>query len=276
MTETSAAPDVAPRIGWRRATAVVLGWLAVFVVSGLLSVLGRVARGAPVDAWSALREQAPILTLWALATPLIFAWAQRWPVRPPAHRRHLAVHAALGLALVVVLNAAIRVPLLWSAGDATTFLRSLGQGLSVYLPGALLAYAGLVLVGHALVRSPERVDGDEASTAAPERLAVRTPLRTHLLHVDEIVWIEADDNHIRVHTPEGSYRTRSSISAVEAELPPGAFVRIHRSHLVRVERVREVQPMGNGDQVVVMDDGSELRVARGRRAALAEALGLSV
>jgi LytTr DNA-binding domain len=264
-----------PRLWGSALAPVAAGWSGVFVLSGALAALGRVARGASVDPLGAVLEQAPILILWGVVTPFVFVWTRRWPVRAPHARRHLATHGVLALAVVVAMNAVIRVPLL-AGGGLSPFLRSLGNGLSVYLPGALLAYGALLLVAH--LRSASA--GDGASDAlgprktndAHGRIAVRTPMRTFLLPFDDVVWVEADDNYVVVHTRDCGYRTRSSVSAVMRELPPGAFVRIHRSHLVSAVHIRQVQPLGNGDQVVVMDDGAELRVARGRRAALADTL----
>jgi LytTr DNA-binding domain len=252
------------------------GWVVVLAASGVLSILGRAARGLPLDLPSAALEQAPILALWALVTPVVFRWARAWPVRRPSVRGHLVVHAVLGVALVLALNVAIRVPLLAGADGVERFARSLALGLSVYLPGALLAYGALVALGHLPAAGSTGTASPTTTPGPVERIAVRTPTRTYLLPVEEVVRVEADDNYVRIHTPDRSYRTRGSIAAVEAELPANAFVRIHRSHLVRVGRVREVQPLGNGDHVVVMDDGAELRVARGRKAALADALGMPV
>ena len=269
--------------GGRRGVAVMAAWGVIFLLAGLLELLRQVVHGEPLAVARAFARQAPILLLWALATPAVLSWARRWPVRGPRWRSHLAVHACLGLSLVLGLNAAIRVPVLWAPdGGGADFLASLGLGLSIYLPGALLAYGFLVLVGDVLARRAigarhgAAAEGDCTGDPTPARIAVRTPLRTNLVPLDEIVWVEADDNYVRIHTDRRCLRTRTSIGAVEEELPEGAFVRIHRSHLVRVERIRQVQPLGNGDHVVVMDDGAELRVARSRRSALSEALGTPV
>lgn len=103
-------------------------------------------------------------------------------------------------------------------------------------------------------------------------LTVRQWNRVHLVRVDDIDWVEAKDNYVVVHASSRSYKGRERISDVEAQLDARRFVRIHRSTIVHVAKIREVQPLTHGDHAVILRDGKVLRVARSRRQALGEAL----
>lgn len=106
-----------------------------------------------------------------------------------------------------------------------------------------------------------------------ERLLVKTGDRVLLLPADRIDWVEAEGNYVRLHVGKESYLVRWKIGALETRLDPRRFVRIHRSHLVNLERVRELRPWFAGDFVVLLHDGTELRLSRGYRPHLEERLG---
>ena len=107
-------------------------------------------------------------------------------------------------------------------------------------------------------------------------LAVRQWNRVHLVRVEDIDFVEAEDNYVVVHAASRTYKGRDRISDLESQLDARRFVRIHRSTIVHVAKIREVQPLTNGDHAVVLRDGKVLRVARSRRQALGRALGLSL
>jgi two-component system LytT family response regulator len=107
-------------------------------------------------------------------------------------------------------------------------------------------------------------------------LTVRQWNRVHLVRVDDIDFVEAEDNYVVVHAASRAYKGRDRISDVESQLDARRFVRIHRSTIVALEKIREVQPLTHGDHAVILRDGTVLRVARSRRQALAEALGLEL
>jgi two-component system, LytTR family, response regulator len=122
------------------------------------------------------------------------------------------------------------------------------------------------------------VDGAPARPAAaegepgPGRLLVPQTGRTQVVDVNEIDWIEAADYCVQLHAGKRSYLLRRPLSDLEAELDPARFVRIHRSTIVNVARVREIRPQFKGDAVVDLADGTELRVSRNRRGSLLAAL----
>jgi len=101
-----------------------------------------------------------------------------------------------------------------------------------------------------------------------ERLAIKTNGRVVFLNLDEIHWIEAAANYVRLNTGKDSYLYRETISRLSARLNPGYFIRIHRSMIVNVRKVKELIPVNCGEYVMVLQSGKELPCSRGYRANL--------
>ncbi|HEV2835828.1 MAG TPA: LytTR family DNA-binding domain-containing protein, partial [Pyrinomonadaceae bacterium] len=98
-----------------------------------------------------------------------------------------------------------------------------------------------------------------------KRLMIRVSGRVMLLKVDEIDFIEADGNYAKLHVGPKSHLLRERMSDLEGRLDPAKFVRIHRSTIVNLDRIKELHPHFNGDYIVVLEDGRQLRLSRTRR-----------
>lgn len=107
----------------------------------------------------------------------------------------------------------------------------------------------------------------------PAKLALKTSTRVVFVDPSEIDWIEAADYCLRVHIGTTAHLLRESMQTMQQRLDDTMFVRIHRSSIVNVDRIREIQPLFHGDYVVVLIDGTKLRVSRSRRHALEARLG---
>lgn len=106
-----------------------------------------------------------------------------------------------------------------------------------------------------------------------ERVVVKTDGRVLFFRTDEIDWIEAYGNYVRLHVGRVTYLLREAISSMEDELDPSKFVRIHRSTLVNIERIKELQTMFHGQYAVVLRDGTELTLSRRYRIRLEATIG---
>lgn len=94
------------------------------------------------------------------------------------------------------------------------------------------------------------------------RIVVRSERRLLFLRQDEIDWVEAAGNYVRLHVRGSAHVLRQSMKNMEARLDPQMFVRIHRSAIVNVEHIRELQPWLHGEYVVILDDGTRLSASR--------------
>ena len=101
-----------------------------------------------------------------------------------------------------------------------------------------------------------------------ERLVVKTAGRISFLNVEEIDWFEAADTYVRMHVGRESHLVRGTMTALEATLDPKKFLRIHRSTIVNLQRVKELQPLFHGEYVVTLRNGTRLTSGRSYRAKL--------
>jgi two-component system, LytTR family, response regulator len=104
------------------------------------------------------------------------------------------------------------------------------------------------------------------------RLVVKSGGRIVFLRVEEIDWVEAADNYVRIHAGRESHLIRETLQSLEGRLNPEQFLRIHRHTLVNVDRIRELQPIFHGDYLVKLNDGTELTLSRSYREKLLEPL----
>lgn len=98
-----------------------------------------------------------------------------------------------------------------------------------------------------------------------ERLVVKSVGRVFFLKTEEIDWIEASGNYLKLHVGRDSHMIRETMNAVEAKLDPGQFMRIHRSTIVNIDRIKELHPMFSGDYSAILRDGTELALSRNYR-----------
>ena len=121
----------------------------------------------------------------------------------------------------------------------------------------------LLALVHDIKPEPQRV----------ERLVVKSGGRVFFLRTDEIDWIEAAGNYVRLHLGAESHLFRETMNRIESRLDGRRFSRIHRSRIVNTERIKEMQPWFNGDYVVILRDGTRLTLSRGYRDKLQQRLG---
>lgn len=106
-----------------------------------------------------------------------------------------------------------------------------------------------------------------------ERISVPAKGRFLFFNVRDLDWIEAEGNYLRLHGNGGSHLIRGNMNEMEAKLDPGKFMRIHRSTIVNLQRIREVQPWFHGHHRVVMTNGQELKLSRYQKDKLRQLLG---
>ena len=125
------------------------------------------------------------------------------------------------------------------------------------------------------VRAPQDV-ASSASAAVPayaERVPVRNGRRVTFVRVEEIDWIEADGYYAKLHVAGHAHLIRETMQQLAARLDPRRFVRVHRSAIVNIDRVRALHPHLDGKHVVTLRGGTQVAMSRSRREAFERALG---
>jgi two-component system LytT family response regulator len=127
-----------------------------------------------------------------------------------------------------------------------------GERLAALL-AQVLAQEGTLSSMEAIAPAPQR---------HADRLTVKSDGRVTFVKTSDVDWVRAEGNYVRVHAGTASHLIRETLGAVESILDPDQFSRIHRSTIVNLDRIRELQPWFAGDYVVILKDGTQLKLSR--------------
>jgi two-component system, LytTR family, response regulator len=106
------------------------------------------------------------------------------------------------------------------------------------------------------------------------RIAARTGDRIQIIDMRDVERIEAERNYVRLHLPDRSFLVRGTLTALERRLDPAEFARVHRSTIVRIAAVRELEPLFQGEYAVTLASGATVRSSRRFRDTIRRVLGL--
>jgi two-component system LytT family response regulator len=109
-----------------------------------------------------------------------------------------------------------------------------------------------------------------------ERVVIKAMGRVFFLKTEEIDWIEAAGNYVRLHAGAEAHLLRETMNGLEARLDPQRFLRVHRSTIVNVDRIQELQAWFHGDYMVILRDGTQLTLSRSYRQKVQEHFGTSL
>jgi two-component system, LytTR family, response regulator len=107
----------------------------------------------------------------------------------------------------------------------------------------------------------------------PERIVVKDGPRVHVIPLDKLDYVEAQDDYVALHSAGKTYLKQQPIASLEASLDPARFIRIHRSAIVNLERVARIEPYGKESRIAILQDGARLPISRSGYARLMEAMG---
>ncbi len=220
-----------------------------------------------------------------LLIPLIVLFERRYPLHwdtlPRNLGRHLAGSVAFSLAHVGLMLA-LRFPAYalagheyrfdnWSTQLAYEYLKDVRSYFLILV--ALFSYrlVMLRLQGEARVLdAPESPAGDAPlpPPARPERFLVRKLRKEFLVAANDIEWLQAQGNYLGLHVNGHDYLLRSTLAEFHEQLDPARFARVHRSYVVNLDRIAEIEPTDGGDARLRMKDGSQVPCSRRYRDAL--------
>lgn len=122
-------------------------------------------------------------------------------------------------------------------------------------------------------RIPVELAIARAPAERPQRIVVKDGTRVHVIPLDKLDYVEAQDDYVALHSGGRTHLKQQSIASMEAVLDPSRFVRIHRSAIVNLERVARIEPYGKESRIAILTDGTRLAVSRSGYARLLEAMG---
>lgn len=231
-----------------------------------IALLAAIANTQTVDSDRAEIGLPPLgweVWVWELSSAAAFL-ALLWPtarlvraVRPIGWAPRAALLAAgsmLFSAAHVLIMFGLRKAIYLAAGRDYDFFH--GRPFAVFFyeyRKDVVAYVGLVAL--LLLVSRLTAAAPAAAPAQPDRIEVKDGARTLWLRPDEIVFAEAAGNYVELHTMRGAVLARATLAAMEAELAPHGFARIHRSRLVRRAAIAELRSTASGDFELVLEGG---------------------
>lgn len=242
-----------------------LYWLAFLLVLEPGNLFRTFSAGSALTFdHEALRITAAAI-IGAAVTPLVMVLARRFPLLGFGNWRHRVTHIfgiatlASGLILISCFLAAWGFESKWR--PSLTEVRD-----QIVCNWLLVAYAVFALsaIAH-LVQFRGKVSRKHAAVA-PWRIAARIAInnrgRRSYVEFADINWIETQGNYLALHVNSAVHLIRATSAKFETQLDPACFIRIHRRLLVAVNQIEEIRPIGNGDAMVRLKDGSELRASR--------------
>ena len=116
---------------------------------------------------------------------------------------------------------------------------------------------------------------DERAGRQTDRFLVKSGGRLFVVRTEDIEWIEAAGNYVRLHAGGATHLVRETMASIESRLDPHRFLRIHRSRIVNLQRVQELQPWVNGEYAVILQTGTRLALSRGCRERLQKRVAAS-
>ena len=251
-----------------------LPWVALTLLITLQGQIFAALQERPQALWPALGYTAAIYSVWALLGPVLLAIASRvvdakvaWVIRATA----LALGLPAALAVHVGLFSLLYWPI-YGRGFASP-LEMAPYVVGANLETGALAYTAIIAL--AIVRQRRRPDAaavdavpDAAPSPPPEGLWVRAGGRRQHLALEAIDWVAAAGDYVEVHMAAGSILIDSSLSALGSALPEADFARVHRTAIVRRDKVRAVRGVGRGDALLELSSGATIRLSRRYRRAL--------
>lgn len=254
-------------------------WVALLTALAVLNTAAiwqeQRRAGSDVPLWELATWEGSSHLAWLVLLPVVLAVLGRWPLHWGVWRRHLLVHAlaAVGVSLAhTALMVALRKAVYAVQGAHYDFgdwpRELLYEGLKdvrsyAFIVTLALAYRLLLwrLQGEARVLdAPDEADED-AAPQPPQRLLVRKLGKEFLIGVDEIEWVQAMGNYVNLHRRGHAYPLRATLTATAAQLGD-AFVRVHRSHLVRLALIEAIEPTEAGDALLRLQGGASVPCSR--------------
>src|SRR5205085_1706371 len=107
--------------------------------------------------------------------------------------------------------------------------------------------------------------GIQGTQRTPERIPVKSTGKVTFVDVPDIDWVGSADNYVELHVGSHSHLLRETMNNIEAKLPPDQFVRISRTTIVNIARVKELQPLFHGEYAIILRDGAKLTLSRSHR-----------
>ncbi len=118
------------------------------------------------------------------------------------------------------------------------------------------------------------LDNLPSSSPKNERVVVKTGTKIKIIPINDILYLEADDDYVKIHTHEGSFLKNKTMAYFEQMLDPNQFTRVHRSHIIRIQEITRIDPYEKENHIAILKSGMKVPVSKTGYAKLKQSLGL--
>src|SRR5690606_30585394 len=126
----------------------------------------------------------------------------------------------------------------------------------------------------AVQKTTELLDEVQQDQIRTDRILVKHGVKIKIIPTDQIIYLEADDDYVKIHTPEGSFLKNKTMAAFERLLDPSEFIRVHRSFIVRLEHITRLEPYEKDSHIAILSTGDKVSVSKNGLARLKQMLGM--
>ncbi len=286
-------PNVPHRSSPRwRPTSRLLVWAAILLGSGVtnavVEVMDAQRRGEVLALWEPMTWELSSAGMILLTLPLLWWGCQRWPLHADTWKRRLPMYllASVGWSLLHVTGMMLLRHLAYASvgehyvdGSAWPtrllyeYLKDVRAFFSFVALEHFFSWFGRRRQGEAhLLAAPDDAPPEEP-VERPQRFLVRKLGRDFLVATADIEYAQAAGNYMNLHVRGHEYPLRSTMAALEAQLDPARFVRIHRSYVLNLGFLVSIEPLDSGEARAHLKDGSTLPCSRRQLPVLRAALG---
>lgn len=262
--------------------------VALFFASG--EMLGQNEKIVPLGTVSIFTREFINDYLWFALTPLVLYLIRAFHIRRPDLYRNLGIHISCSI-LIAAAHLAVLTLIFQLAGlasDVGSVAEQFSTIFAANFHANIVYYWVIVVVSYTIGSNrlrlrPKDEEPSNSPTVKVESTVAAAPMLGHipvknsgritLVDIDNIDWIEADDNYVRLYVAGKSHLVREKIGHLETRLEPEKFLRIHRSIIVNIRKIRELRPMPGGIFEVVLTGGRSVRSGRSYRERFALLLG---
>lgn len=260
----------------------IINYLLFAVINSVISILDIERAQLQFENWKPIVWELSSVLVGLCLVPAIIAFERRFPLYIGVLRKHLPMHILGSIVYSVVHVTAMvwirKVVYLsqnlsydfgnWPLEMGYEYLKDWQTYAGVLFVLALYRLLLLRLQGEArLLDAPD--DGPELEPVErPGRFLVRKLGKEFLIAAAEVEYLQASGNYVNLHLHSRDYPLRTTMAAIEPRMDPNKFVRVHRSYMVNLDFIKEIEPLDTGDARILMKDGSMVPCSRRYRAAL--------
>lgn len=271
---------------WRRSFEIGF-WLAFFAINTVFNGMVAVIDHPGVARWEPWTWEASSSVAMLALVPAVVWASRRWPIRLDTWQRSLPRHLVYSLPfsvlhvggmvalrkLVYVMAGKHYFAGVWLPGFGYEYLKDIRSYFWMLVIIALYRFWVMRFQGEASLLAEPDVGPPVESLEQPERFLVRKLGKEFLLAAREIEWLQASGNYVNLHVRGRDYPLRATMTSIEARLDAHRFVRVHRSYVINLDFLVEIEPLETGDARLSMRDDMKIPCSRRYRASLRERFG---